>query len=524
MYNVTQDFIDNIYANSRSVVGRVTFDISPVNIEAETPTITTTSEFAISLASTQLTDNVRQQTYKMATWETDRVLLDGSFTFPADTSSGWGEVGWTSNTICNSSNTFTTPQVATLEYISTYTSAGLTITFDPLAGEYATEFSITVYDASNGVIYTSSVTGNTLTQYVIQQAFNNFKKISVSISKWSGANRRARVVEIDPGVILVYDDQKLIRMSLTEQMDTISSTLAIPEFDFTVSNQDGEFDILNPSGIYSSLQARQKIMAELGLELDRGTEWVPLGVFYLSEWRSDTGSTTTTFYGRSKIDLLDLATYGQTTAQTSYDLADMAEDVLDAAGVIGYSVDAALSSTATNGLITSTSCRNALQQVAIAGRSTVRVTRDDTLKLETTRSATSVDSIDYNSIFEEPQIQQFKQVSEVDVTYFTNLTTTGGILTVTDSTVQNGEVIKVENITIINNSTTAAAVANWLKARRNERNLFAFNYRGNPALELNDVIAVENAYTTNQNIVITKHELTYEGFLRGRIEGRLIAV
>lgn len=536
MYSVTQDYKDNIFADARSVTGRVTFDISPVNIESETPTVTTSSEFFISKAATQISDNIRQATYPLITWETNRNKLDGSFSFASDNNTLWEEVGWVSAGICDANKQFSTivpiayppaiisgedPETITLQYSTSYTSAGLTITFDPLFGEYATDFTITAYNASNVVVFTQSITNNTLTQYTLINQILNFRKIKIDIEKWSVPYRRARVAEIDAGVVLVYTDEELIKMSLTEEMDPLSSNLVIPEFSFTVDNSNGEFDILNPTGIYQSLQVRQRIQAELGLELTTRTEWVPLGVYFLSEWKSDAGSLTATFKGRSKLDLLDTATFEQLTPQTSYTIYMLIQAILNAAGITGYSIDTALQSISTNGLMEKKTCREALQMAAIAGKSRIFITRSDILTIKTVGTTPSaVSSVTFDDMFEEPQIELGKPVLSSTVYYYTSIGAAAGSYIKSDPLITKGETIVLENNTLINSAARAQAVAEWLYDTRNNQKTFTFDYRGNPSLELNDVIASETRYVASQNITLLKNELNYEGFLTAKIEGR----
>lgn len=537
LYAVTQDFKDNIFATSRSLQARVTFDISSTDIDSDTVTTTVNNEFFISKASTQLNNNVRQQTLKLISGESNRTLLDGSFTFASDTNSEWGEVGFVSNSICQYNGVFGTtivnamppgvmvspdPVVVTVLYGTTHTSAGVTVTFDQLFNEYAVAFQIAVYDASNALIYQRAVSGNTSAQYKMIQALSNFKKIVVTITQWNVGNRRARICEIDAGIVLTYTDDNLIRCSLAEEIDPIASNVVIPEFEFTVDNSGKEFDILNPSGIYASLQLRQRIYAEIGLNLTGRTEYVPLGLFYLSEWRADTGALTATFRGRSKLDLLDATNYEQLTPQTSYNLYTMAVAVLTAAGISNYSIDTALQSISTNGLIQKTSCREVLQAIAIAAQATIRVTRDDVLRIETTRATTSAGTVTLDEYLEEPRIDLNKPVQSVAVSYFTSIGTAAGTITITDSTVLTGETITLDSNTLINTSTQATAVANWLKSRRNENKLFKVNWRGNPAVELYERLVFQNRYVTNQNVFMTKQELRYEGYLSGYIEARAV--
>jgi hypothetical protein len=536
MYLVTPEFQTGIYSNSRRVYGRVTFDISPTGIEDDTPAVSVSSEFFISNAAQQITDNIRQSTYYLVTWEPDRVTLGGQFTFPADLPSGWGEVGWASGSICNANNTFATTlpstlpaamlagssnEVVILTYANTYTSAGLTITFDPLFVEYATDFNITAFDGSNNIVFSTSVTGNTLVQYVLIQQIVGFKKLNISISKWSKPYRRARISEIDAGVVLVYENDKLVRMNSTEELDPLSSSLVIPEFSFTVDNKGGEFDILNPTGIYQSLQLRQRIQAELGLDLVDHVEWVPVGIYYLSEWRSDLGAMTATFRGRSKLDLLESTKFENLNPMISYSLADMAVDVLNAAGVTGYYIDPYLDTILTNGLIKSSTCKEVLQMIAMAGQATIKVLRNDTLSIMVSSPLNPIVSyVDFDQMKEEAQIDQGKPVDSVSVSYYTTLGDPDGTVLVTNAGVIKGEVIDLSGNTLINTFTQATDVANWLNNTRSQNKEFTINFRGNPPFELYDYIEIENRYTTGQYMYITKIDMGYEGYLYGQIKGK----
>lgn len=537
MYAVTQDFKNNIFATSRSLQGRVTFDISPTDLETDTLTVTTSDEFYVSLASTQISNNIRQQTQKLVTWETNRLLLDGTFSFPSDSSAEWGEVGFVSEGISDANGYFGTivtnvnppaillnpvPETVTMTYGASHTSAGVTVTFDPLMNEYAVDFTVTAYDASNIVVFTQTITGNTDVQRKVIGTVANFKKIVISITRWSKGYRHARIAEVDAGIVLVYTNEELIRFNLAEEMDPIASNLVIPEFEFTVDNSSSEFDPLNPSGIYASLQLRQRIFGEIGLNLSDRVEWVPLGLFYLSEWRSDQGGMTATFRGRSKLDLLESNYFEQLTPQTGYSLGTMAIQVLSAAGIGNYSIDPALLSISTNGLIKKSTCREVLQLIAIAAQATIRITRDDVLRIETTRANSVAGTVTFDEYLEEPQIDQGKQVHSGTVSYFTTLDTATGSVTVTDSNVSNGEVITLDSNTLINTNAHATAVATWLKARRNEYRLLKVNWRGNPAVELYDRLIFENRYVINQNVFVTKQELRYEGYLSGYIEARAV--
>lgn len=519
MYSVTQDYKDNIYELSRRVLGRVTFDISPTDLDADTNTIATSPTFIWS-NNDQLDDNVRENTLKLITWEQGRTKLDGTFTFASDTSSDWGHVGWVSDAIGDQDGVFSVPQVITYLFGQTHTSAGVTVTFDTINNEYATDFTIQAFDQNNNVILTETVTDNELTQYLLLTTILDFQKIEVTINEWSVGHRRARVAEIDCGALLVYDNDKLIRFSTTEEMDLTSASLTIPEFEFVVDNTTKEFDIFNPSGIYAALEQRQRIVPELGLELTNRVEWIPLGVFLLSEWRSDAGSMTATFRGRNKLDLLDSVFVEQVTAVPGYNLKQCIEDILDVANVGGYEVDPALSAISTTGIMERRLAREALQLAAIAGCATIRVSKDNILKVETTRPSETQHQITFDEMQEEPRIELLRQTKKVTVFYYENSLTSSGSMDAIDATIEIGDIVSLDKNTLISSAARAQVVANWILSTKNERKKFTVQYRGNPALELMDLVKLDNRYVDNVNTFLTKHELRYEGYLSATLEGR----
>lgn len=667
MQSTSTTFKNNIYAPVRRTAGRVTFDISDQTAAGDVSSITTTSESPLSVKA-QLVNKVRTPTFKVATNEKDRFKLDGSFSFPDDTIVNNGELGWSSATICDSSGVFTPNQTLTFNFTSNHSSAGLTITFDQSTGEYATDFDMTAYDASNAVIDSVSVVGNTDVVSTPLGQLLNYRKVSVTIKKWSVPNRRARVFEVDFGVVRQYGDDGLINMSLTEEFDMMTSKLPSPELKFTVDNVDRAFNILNPTGFYKYLQQKQQIIAEIGLELPDGSfEYVQLGQYLLQNWQSNEGSITATFTARTNLDSMSSFDYENLSASTKT-LYQFAVDMFTLCGITNYSIDTALQSINTNSLVKKANCRDILQMIAIAGCANIYVTRDNkiTLKCNRTRkvryirdwlngstsnlgnfwvdiqaidtgginkalgkSVTSsvafdgsgapndptgaaitdgittttpytglvavglqwvkvdlgavydiadikvwhyhgdlrtfyntkteisedgvtwstvfdsaisgtyaesstgrtysmetvmtplapVDSADFDNMFEEPKITLEEAIKRVEVTYWSNLSTSA-IIGVNSTTDTLGNTLKLENNTLINDSTRATAVANWLLAQIKYKARYAINWRGNPAIELNDVMAFENSYGADTSAYITRIELDYGGYLTARMQAK----
>ncbi|MCA0754901.1 hypothetical protein KP806_07550 [Paenibacillus sp. N4] len=520
MYPVTQPYKDAIYADERRIIGRVTFDISDVTAAEDVSSITTSTELATLSQKAQLNNNERSATWNLATNEQDRFRLDGSFSFPDDvTPANNGEVGYISSAICNADGTFTTPQTITIVFGGDHSSAGLTITFDQFNDEYATDYTVTAYTAADAVIDTVTVTGNNKALVVPLGQLLNYRKIVVSISKWNVGNRRARVMEIDFGIVEVYTDDSLISFNMIEEMDMTSGLLPSPEFRFTVDNSDRLFNILNPTGFYKYLQQRQQVIAELGVPVNGGwIEYIRLGNYLLWEWTSEEGSLTATFTARTNLDLMANYTYEQLTA-SSKSLGALAVQVFGQCGIENYSIDPALNSITTNSMAEKTDCRTLLQMIAIAGRCNLFVTRNNTITFKRVSFGTAADRVDFDNAYNEPKIELERVTKQVEVTYWSNLNTSG-ISTVTAVGIDLGDTIKLEKNTLINTSTVATDVANWIMAQKQFRAKYSMNWRGNPAHELADVIDIENSYGDDTSGMITKTDLTYQGYLQARTEAK----
>ncbi|MDR6883109.1 discoidin domain-containing protein [Bacillus sp. 3255] len=554
----------------------------------------------------------------------------------------------------------------TFDFGSNHSSAGLTVTFDQVIGEYATDFDMTAYDAGGAVITTKSVTGNTDIIAVPIGQLYNYRKVSVTIKKWSKPFRRARVFEVDFGFVKQYTDDNLINLSLVEEMDLLTGKLPSAEFKFTIDNSDRLFNILNPTGFYKYLQQRQQVIGEIGLDVGGGNfEYIPLGNYLLQEWQSDEGSLTATFTARTNLDSMASFDFQNLTA-FNQSLYDLALSLFVYCGITNYSLDPALKTITTNSLVEKTNFRDLLQMIAIAGGANIYVTRDGkiTLKCNKTRRVryirdwisggsnanqanhwievqatntagtnvalgkavttniviangsvglvtngdtsaaagtylgadtslinnwvqvdlgsamdietvkvwhyyadgriyngtkteistdgvtwktvfdssisgtyaetaagrtyametvlgdmTPVDSADFDNMYNEPQIALDKAIKRVEVTYWTDLSTSG-VVGVDHPINKVGDTLKLEKNTLINTSARAQAVANWLMAQLAYRATYSVRWRGNPALELNDVLSMENTYGSTMSAYVTKNEIEYAGYLSVKTEAK----
>lgn len=519
MQPVSQAFKDAVYAPARTVVARVTFDISDVTAHNDVSSIASPSELPISRKA-QLHNKIRNATNKIATLELNRFKLDGSFSFADDVAlANNGEVGYVSADLCEPNGMFSPIQIIEFTFSQTHNSAGISLTFDPLNGEYATDLNVSAYDASDMLIQSVDVLGNSDVICVVLGQFLAYRKIVITISRWSVGSRRLRLQEVDFGVIKTYEREQLISANLIEEMDLTTGQLPSPEFRFTVDNLDRAFNILNPTGIYKYLQQRQQVIAEMGvLVAPNQIEYVPIGSYLLWEWTSEEGSITASFTTRTNLDLMANYFYERTSA-SSKTLATLAVEVFAICGIANYSLDPSLSSITTNSLAKRTDCKTMLQMIAIAGCCNIYVTRDNVITLKQISLGTAVDRVDFDNVYNEPKIDLEKTVKQVEVTYWTNLDTSG-LQTASAAGVEMGDVLQLKENTLINTVARAGVVASWLLAQKQLRTKQTINWRGNPAYELGDLIAIENSYGADINALITRNELTYQGYLQARTEAK----
>lgn len=416
MLTVSSGFAAAIAAPSRMTRARVRLEVLDTKAWIDNNK-QVTSDAVISRLH-QLTNRVRQPTAALASLEPNYWRLDGSFVLPPEPGElPDAEIGWWSESLCDALGVFDPPQSINITCEALYNAAGITITFDPAAGEWAADFAVTAYDGSGSIIYSEDIIGNTLTVYRVERVIPQFQRVELLISRWGHGQRRARVTEIDFGLIEDYGEDKLIDLSLINELDPTSGALPAGELRFRLDNSDRRFNIMNPQGLHYFLQQRQRITADVGVEVNGRLEYAPAGIYYLNEWKSDRGTLTASFVARDLLDLLAADPpyrRGQLQIMTAYDLAT---DILDDAGVLDYEIDHELQAVQLSGCVPIASHRDALQLVAVASRAVVRIDRQrGRLLLERLPSLPSpVSEISLGNAYGAPSITLDPLTSAIDV-------------------------------------------------------------------------------------------------------------
>ena len=541
MAQVSNLFKNKIYSSDRSIQAKVSFEILAVEAY-EDASFVVSDEAPISRLS-QAINKIREMSHKYATYELDYFRLDGTFYIPPKENEGDSELGWWSDVISDQDGIFTTKPTITFTFTKPHSSIGLTFTFDNQANEYPSEFSVKTYSATDVLLVSQTITNNSSSIYYFDVPLDNYSKIVIEIIKWAKPYRRARLVEVDFGVVREYTGDKLISFKVIEEMDLLTSTVPSNEMQFVLDNSDQLFNILNPNGIYRYLVPNQEMTAEIGLLIGENKyEWIPMGKYFLTEWTVEEGAMTSTFVGRDIFTKLEVVDY--TTLLQDTNLYDLAEDILIKSEVEKYQIDETLKLIPTKGFIEPIKVRQALQMIAIAGRCVVRQVRDGAIVIEhfeeltfdtgyitfagqefagpTVRPQIYIDYqfqiIDFDTVFNAPKISLSQKVTHVII----KVHETAEI--VTDVKFVNPGVIEgigyEINNPLINTQEQASLVADFMFREYNLIADYTANWRQNPALECGNVILIEDSFSNKQKARITKQEYNFAGYLDGITEAK----
>lgn len=538
MIVVGPEFKQAVYAPIRKTAAKVSFEILDNDAYLDNTSIVS-SEAEISRKA-QITNKVRSMSRKYATFEQDYFKLDGSFCIPPRPDEDDSELGWWSGELCGADGMFAVPQTVEFTFfLEEHNSMGLTIHFDGRTKEFATDFDIDVYRLDGTLIASTSVIGNTKSMFVWVKGLDNYGRIVITIKKWVKPFRRARIVELDFGIIQEYQGDKLINVKLIEQMNVVGDTLPANEIKFTIDNSSREFNILNPDGFYRFLKDRQELSLSIGVEIaDEEFEYIDIEKYYLTDWQSDEGALTSTFTARNILELLEQKEYLVSATGTLYDLA---EDVLISSGVVDFEIDEGLRDIPTNGFSEKLSARKALQCIGIAGKAAVFQNREGVLAIrrfvildESTSyihfagpdmfsgmvtpmvdPGWDMKNITFDNVFKEPQIKLDKLVHSLIMTVYIEGEKVEH--TFTNEGVKEGSTLKCDN-PLIQTVEHAESIAQWIIDESNLRALYSINWRQNPALEPGDIVLVQDSFGVKKQSRITKQEYEFSGYLKGKTE------
>ena len=239
---------------------------------------------------------------------------------------------------------------------------GITIDF----GEaYAVDFDICT--SSGGVI---EVRDNDQQLFRTEEVLEYTSYIRIVFYRMRHGYTRMRIYSIQLGIGLVYYNNDIMDSKLDSYVSPISENVSQIDFEVKLQNYDHYFNVDNPNSAINFLETGQEMYVYYGYNIDDDDpdkiEWFKAARLECSEWLSD--DYTATIRGQDSLRNMDTEYYKGIVRSTAVTFYQLAEDVLQEAGIDLYYLDPYLKKMKTYNPLPRVPYRQALQIIANACR------------------------------------------------------------------------------------------------------------------------------------------------------------
>lgn len=400
----------------------ISYDVTDTDAQAAAAASASGALSALSrISDTVAADPTPPAAY--ATLEDGLWLLDGSRTvIPA---SGAAPGGFVGSALSDASGAYSAPHPAltlTFSEVHEPNIPGVTVTWSTVYGEYASSFRVTAYNGS-AAIAEKTVTGNTSVRSVVLLGISSYDRIVIEVLTWCLPYRRARIEAVFVGIRQVYTRSDLTEYRHEASVDPISAEAPMGRISFSLDNRDDKFDPTNDAGMSKYLSERQKMTVRYGQRLgDGSTEFIPGGVFYLSEWDVPQNGLCADFTAR---DLCGLMTSGDyikgVYCPSGATLYSLAEDVLTDAGISPslWSLDESLRAIKTVAPLPVAQHLVCLQYIAAAAKCILGCGRDGIFRIAPASETPTGYALTAANMFERPEISLSRPLGAVVTKVYT---------------------------------------------------------------------------------------------------------
>ena len=340
MYPVSTEFMEKMKNDRRRVLAKVTIDYTDPFLDQSIEVAA--SEQANVSYPDHVANGLLEPGAKYASLDGSWVL-DGSYALaPTPEQAAVNEMGWWGSQLAGAGGVFAPPYpTLTIAFVPRPITK-LQVIGDSKRQEWPVDFVITIYDASENVLHTETVTGNNkitwskfLDTPVIQAT-----KMELTVQRWSHPGRQAKILEFFTSIQETYEGEDIISINLLEEREVSIGSLPVGnissnEIDIKLNNENRKFDAGNTASLlHNLLKPNRRIRAWLGVEKDSGDkEWVPLGVFWSGDWSAPEDDVYAQTTGRDRLEFLRRTEYAPATPRQNISLYDLAIDVLTDAGL-----------------------------------------------------------------------------------------------------------------------------------------------------------------------------------------------
>lgn len=379
MQNVTDEYKRDIKKPLRNK-GYISVSFGLVNQKAQTSAKVVGGEYDYYSSNTSIFDT-NQGDKSYARLDNNYISIDGSqFFLPRNSKNLKFKSGLVSLKNVNGNNVYVLMKIGKVRM----DIKGLTLDFGK---NIPSDFTITTNN--NTVIH---VRDNDKRKYYTEEVFTNCNEIKIQFNKMVNVDSRATLLSVKFGYGLMYNNDDVLSSELKTSISAIGAS--VPQIDFTLKldNHSHYFNVDNPNSAINYLETGQPLDLWYGYELDNGgVEWVQMNHLLCSSWESDDTSATITC--EDVLRGMNTLYFKGVIPANSVSYYDLAEMVLEDAGISEYEIDPYLKGIYTKNPIPKVTHKEALQIIANATRSVLTQNRQGKIVIE----ASFIPAIEVNS-------------------------------------------------------------------------------------------------------------------------------
>lgn len=316
---------------------------------------------------------------------------------------------------------------------------------------------------------------------------------------------------------LVYTKNDLLSFTHQQTGSLVSGELPKNHIEFSLDNSDGKWNLSNPTGMERYLSERLKITVRYGFNIQGKIEWIPGGVFYLSEWRTSPNGLEASFVARDVLEYMIDKTYTGAVSGTLYEIAQraIAEAQIPKDMVVSLSDDLKAYTVGAIDYQGNESVAEILQKCANAASCVMYQDRNGVFTIGKADYTETGYTIPKFLAYSFPEVDFSRPMKNVSVTYLGNEVVLYQFGSSGETQTLSNEFIKTK--------AQATEVAKWVCDALRSRKQISGEFRGDPRFDLFDVVEVENKYGTVAGVVLTDikysftgaFRTTYTGYIRG---------
>lgn len=401
-----------------------------------------------------------------ATLEDNLWILDGSMGLFSDAPETYRWGLWSAS-MSGADTLFAAPVVLTVTFTEPHTSNGITL--QCYGDSWANNVTITWYGGT-AVLAVKQFRPDKQTYHCTQQV-ENYDKIVISFAGMTLPYRYLKLAGVIYGEVKLWSDADLTAGNIVEECDPISSELRISSINFQVYSDDDDFNVLNPRGIYASLQERQPIT----VYRVTGGNRVKYGTYYLDSWENASDNVIG-MNGVGAVGLLDKQSFegGLYTEKAVTELLD------EMIGAGLYRLDTVYTTTAVTGKIDSGTKRDALQQILFVLGAAAHSDADGSIVIAPPQTTAKAAFDEGAIVLEGRTLTLLELVTGVEVTAHSydeagsDTSTVVGYYTPSLPANTAPKVLRITNATLVN-PNNAAAVARRIYEYYQQRHKFEFS-------------------------------------------------